>query len=1015
MKKQNLLKAMLVAVCMVSCTDAARDLKPFDSSWKFTLGDPDGAEAAGFGDADWRTLDVPHDWAFEADYAPDAAQADKGGYKPGGVGWYRKSFDRPSSWQGKRVAIEFDAVFMNSEVWINGQHLGKRPYGYISFAYDMTEHLKPGENVIAVRVDSSLEPAARWYHGCGIYGHVKLVATDPLHVARDGVYVTTPKVSVASANVAVETEVANDRPAQATFTLETVLLNPQGKQVAIETTTLNADAGATVTAKQALRVAKPMLWDTDTPHLYKAVSRVKVDGAVIDETTTRFGIRTIRWDAATGFWLNGKNVKLKGVSDHLEAGPVGAAYPDELIRWKVQLLKDMGCNAIRVAHNPQVPAFYDICDEMGMLVMDEVFDGWKRKAPHDYGAQAFDEWWERDLRDWLKRDRNHPCIVIWSLGNETHGEVAKDMVKVCHELDPTRPVTSGSANSNDMDVIGINGGSEKMSFFKRPPPNRPFVSTEAPHTWQVRGYYRTQTWFRDGKDNKRQSPFPCPDLTEKEIFVYDWAPPGGDRNRKQIFNSSYDNAMVRITARKNWELMRDLPWHSGHFRWTGFDYLGEAGYVHGGWPFRAFMGGALDLAGFKKDLYYFYQSQWTDKPMAHILPHWTHPKMKPGTLIPVWVYSNADEVELFFNGRSLGKDKPGKQWDQMQCDWMVPWQPGKLEAVAYRGGKVVARAVQQTAGAPAALKASVAGDTCPIVTVAQTDAAGTLNPYAENRVHYHVAGPARILSLESGNPVNTENNFGRTSRATFFGLGRAFLQTTDNTGDIAVTVGAICGEPQLMTSKMVHIDVRTIAIRGETPQRDIKVYYTLDGSAPSSTSTPYTGGFEVKLGTTVKAMVYDGETKLFDMSERFAADQGLYWGSPDAVVVATDVGDQAEDAKFEGATVSTAGSNFHGKGFLDFGQNSGFVRWYQENDGSPGKFTLVFRYSGKAANKKGRVMKLSVNGEVVEPELFFKNTNDWGSNWGTLSFDVKLKSGANTITLATVGKGGMFVDELTVK
>ncbi len=1017
MKRYSLMTVTMVVLMMASCTPATREVRSFDSGWKFSLGDHPGADAPGFADSAWRTLDVPHDWAFEADYHPDAAQTDKGGYKPGGIGWYRKRFDMPTSWQGKRVAIEFDAVFMNSEVWVNGHRLGKRPYGYISFAYDMTEHLKPGENVIAVRVDSSLEPAARWYHGCGIYGHVKLVVTDPLHVARDGVYVTTPKVTNDNASVAIETEITNDRPAATALVLETVLLDPQGKQVALDSKALDAEAGQTVTAKQTLRVAKPMRWDTDTPHLYKAVSRVKVGGAVVDETTTRFGIRTIRWDAATGFWLNGRNVKLKGVSDHLEAGPVGAAIPDELNRWKIQLLKDMGCNAIRVAHNPQVPAFYDLCDEMGMLVMDEIFDGWKRKAPHDYGAQAFDEWWERDLRDWLKRDRNHPCIVIWSVGNETHGDVAKDIVRVCHEVDPTRPVTSGSANPGDMDVIGINGGSEKMTFFKRPPPAKPFVSTEAPHTWQVRGYYRTQTWYRDGKDNKRQAPFPCPDLTDEEIFFYDWAPPGGDRNRKQIFNSSYDNAMVRITARKNWELMRDLPWHSGHFRWTGFDYLGEAGYVHGGWPFRAFMGGALDLAGFKKDLYYFYQSQWTDEPMVHILPHWTHPKMEPGTLVPVWVYSNADEVELFFNGKSLGKDKPGRRWDQMQCDWMVPWQPGKLEAVGYRNGKVVARAVQQTAGAPAALKVSASGERCPIVTVAQTDAAGVLNPYAENRVHYHVEGPARILSLESGNPVNTENNFGRASRATFFGLGRAFLQTTRDTGDITVTVGAICGEPQLLTSSKVHIDVQSVAVRGDALKRDVKVYYTLDGSAPTTSSTPYTGGFEVKLGTTVKAVVYDGDEKLFEMAERFASDQGLYWGSPDqAPEVVAETGDQAEAAKFEGAKVSTDGKHYHGKGFLDFGQNTGYVQWYQENDGTAGKFTLAIRYSGKAGGgRKGRVMKLTVNGEVVEPELFFKNTDDWGTSWATLKVDVKLKSGANTITLSTVGKGGVFIDELTVR
>lgn len=1003
----------MALLCCAATAHAQREVVDFDKGWSFTLGDPADAEKPGFDSSAWRVLDVPHDWAFEAGYAPDAAQTDRGGYKPGGIGWYRKTFDMPAEWQGKQVRVDFDAVYMNSDVWINGHYLGKRPYGYISFGYDLTPYLKPGENTIAVCVDNSLEPSARWYHGCGIYGHVKLTAFEPVHVVKDSVYITTPHVSETEALVRVKMDVVSEVEGSLNAEVETTILSPDGTSAAPSGTGL---LPAMTVQDQGdvfyeFTIGEPQLWDTDTPNLYTAVTQIKVNGQVVGEVRTRFGIRDIRWDTATGFWLNGRNVKLRGVCDHLECGPVGAASTDELIRWKIGLLKEMGCNAVRCAHNPQVPAFYDICDEMGMLVMDEIFDGWMQKAAEDYGKQAFDQWWERDLRAWLRRDRNHPCVIIWSLGNETRGEVAVDLVRVCHEEDPTRLTTSGHSGSEAMDVFGVNGHSEKMHFFDHAP-DKPFVSTEAPHTWQVRGYYRTKTWFRDGYPNKRQDPFPCPDLTEEEIFTYDWTAPENRTSRKQIFNSSYDNAMVRITARKNWELMRDLPWYAGHFRWTGFDYVGEAGYVHGGWPFRAFMGGALDLAGFKKDLFYFYQSQWTDKPMVHILPHWTHPKMELGTEIPVWVYSNCDEVELFLNGESFGKDKPGKAWDEMQCEWMVPWTPGVVEAVGYRDGKEVARAKQITAGAPTMLKLSASTGKCPIVTVTQTDDRGVMNPYAENRVHYHINGPARILSLESGNPVNTENNFGTTSRTTFFGLGRAFLQETGAPGDITVTVGAICGEKQLMTSDRVSIDVRSIGVRGRIKPVNAKVLYSTDGSEPS---IPYAGAFAIKPNTTVKADVIDGDALLFRMSECFGPDEGIHWGEPNSELLSVDAGgDQAEDAKFQGAVVLKSGENFQGRGYLDFGHSRGaYVEWYQENDGSAGEFELAIRYSGKAQGRDGRPMLLTVNGE--EKKLFLPNTKGYGTDWQTLRTRIHLDRGANTIRISTIEAGGMNIDGISVE
>jgi len=525
----------------------------------------------------------------------------------------------------------------------------------------------------------------------------------------------------------------------------------------------------------------------------------------------------------------------------------------------------------------------------------------------------------------------------------------------------------------------------------------------------VRGYYRSKTWWRDGYLNKKQAPYPCPDLTDEEVFTYDWISPSKRTNAKQVFNSSYDNAMVRITARRNWQLVRDTPWYAGHFRWTGFDYLGEAGYVHGGWPFRAFMGGTLDLAGFKKDLFYLYQSQWTDETMVHILPHWTHPRMEAGREIPVWVYSNCDEVELWLNGRSIGKDRPGAEWNEMQCDWLVPWSPGKLEAIGYRGGRAVAHQVMQTAGAPAQIELSVAGDECPIVTVKQCDVNGVLNPYAENRVHYHVDGPARILSLESGNPVNTENNFGRTSRAAFFGLARCFLEASSQEGDIALVAGAILGEKQLETSHIVAIDVQSLSIRGAAKRRDLRVLYSVDGSEPDA---PYVRPLEVAPGTTVRAAVDDGGTTLMEMAERFGPEEGIYWGDRNVMHnVDTAPGRQAEEAHFVGARVVKQGAGFHGRGYLDFGQNKGaFVEWYQGNDGSPGDYTLSIRYSGNPKGRQGRKMQLTVNGQ--SQELFFKSTQAYGSDWKARQVPIRLKSGANTIRITTIENGGMVIDSM---
>lgn len=867
-----------------------------------------------------------------------------------------------------------------------------------------------------MRVDNSKQPSARWYTGSGIYAHTWIDVRHKIHVPADGVFVRTTGESVE-----VDAEIKNTTGKTESIEVEIAILDPDGNQFTRQQKPVNIDSSELQTQSFKLQIDSPRRWDLESPNLYQVITKVISNGQTVDTATTRFGIRDVQWKPETGMWLNGKNVKLQGVCNHQDAGALGAAVPDKVLRFRIEQLKKMGCNAIRTAHNPQTPIFYDICDEVGMLVMDEIFDGWKKKAAHDYGRYYFNEWWQRDLTDWVRRDRNHPSIVIYSVGNETHGAIGKDLVERCHALDPTRPVTSGHSGSEYMDVFGVNGGSEKMGWFDQLKKDRVFIGTENTHTWQVRGFYRTKTWYRDGYPHKGQKPHWIPDLTEKEVFFNDWTDEAGRANRKQIFNSSYDNATVRLNARQNIQQLRDIPNYAGSFRWTGHDYIGEAGYVHGGWPFKSFMGGAIDMANFEKDLYYLYQSQWTDEPMVHILPHWTHPTLKPGTQIPVWVYSNCDVVELFLSGQSLGKKKPGTKSDEMQCQWMVGWQPGELKAVGYNGGQPVAEKVIRTADAPSRIALSIDGEPLASegkdlvqVRVTTLDEKGEFYPYGENRTHFHVIGPGVIRALDNGSPVDVEKHFGVNNRIAFYGLTRAYVESTGEPGDITLMASCILGEKKQVTSKRVSIDVQLLSLRGTPPTVGIEIFYTLDGSAPTSQSVRYSEPFEVSLGTTVKAMVALDGKPVQTLQERFAADEGFVW---DGGQTQSNLGgDQAEDAMLSGAKVLSNGKNFNGKGFIGFGQNKdAYVQWYLENDGDAGEADLTIRYSGIRQGRSGRAFKLTVNGRVVQETLMLPNTKNWGSDWKTVTVNIPIQRGANTVRLTTIENGGMYVDEITVR
>ncbi|WP_139956491.1 glycoside hydrolase family 2 TIM barrel-domain containing protein [Flavicella sediminum] len=989
----------------------------FDANWKFIQQDIPGAEQVNFDDATWRTLNLPHDWSIEGEYHESNPMGAQCGYLPAGFGWYRKTITVPENWKGKQIEIAFDGVFMNSTVWANGKELGTRPYGWISFAYDISEAVSTSKTItFAVRVDNDKQPSARWYTGSGIYAHTWIDIKNNTQINRNGIFIKTE-----GNQVFVETEVSNTNDDCKKINLVTSIIDKNGVVVATAVDKIKLEKEALV--KSGLEIQNPKLWSVETPYLYTLKTELLSGKKVVDIVETKFGVRDIVWKAETGMWINGKNVKLQGVCNHQDAGALGAAVPYKILKFRIQQLKDMGVNAIRTAHNPQTPEFYDICDKLGMLVMDEIFDGWMKKAKNDYGAHHFDKWWKQDLTDWIKRDRNHPSIVIYSVGNETRGPIAKDLVAECNLLDPTRPVTSGHSGSDQMNVLGVNGGSEKKGFLEnleKHQKGKVFIGTENTHTWQVRGYYRTKTWFRDGFPNKNQRPYFIADLTEKEVFTHDWTEQSKKKNRKQIFNSSYDNATVRVSSRLNIEQLRDVPAYAGSFRWTGHDYIGEAGYVHGGWPFRAFMGGAIDLANFEKDLYYLYQSQWTSKPMVHVLPHWTHPKVALGTDIPVWVYSNCDEVELFFDETSLGKQKPGTAWEEMQCQWLVKWKPGTLKAVGYKNGKVASEEIVKTANQPSKIALSVDGaslatveDDLVQVRVTTTDANGTFYPYGENRTFFNVFGAGRIKALDNGSPVDVEQHVGPNHRKAFYGLTRAYITSTNATDNINLLASSILGEKKLITSNLVSIDSKIINLRGTKINPNIEIYYTINGATPTKKATLYKGSFAIEPETTVKALlVVDGKSTQI-LEEKFGKNEGFTWNKTIANDV--EIGEQAEEATLKKAHISSKGKNYKGKGFVSMAKKGATISWYQENDGGAGSADLYIRYSSKTDNTSGTAIKVIVNGKPVQNKLFLPNTKHKGNDWNKVKTSIQIDRGANTIQLESVNNHEILVDEISIQ
>jgi len=785
---------------------ACRVRTSFDSGWKFLRGDAPGAEAVSFVDSDWRSLDLPHDWSVEGPFDEKAPAGATGGYLPTGIGWYRKHFRLPDSYEGKKVTIGFDGVYQLSEVWINGQYLGKRPYGYVPFFYDLTAYVKFGsEHVLAVRVDNSHQTNCRWYSGSGIYRHTWLLVTSKVHISHWGTFISTPEVQKEAAAVRARTKVRNEDRALVHCTLITSVFDQNGRVVAKAEANQDMSPGAEHEFVQPMSVANPNLWSVAGPYMYNVHSTVKVQNEVLDEYDTPFGIRSGVFDADRGFLLNGERIKINGVCLHHDGGCMGAAVPERVWERRMEILKEMGCNAIRTSHNPPAEEFLSLCDRMGFLVMDEAFDEWRigkgQIGPNGY-ARYFDEWYERDVENLVRRDRNHPSVVLWSAGNEIGdqdvpegAETLAKILKVFHDEDPTRLVTAGcdhiAADPPDhrarpeflalLDVVGYNYADrwrdrrEKYYSVDRETfPQRRMIGTESTSMGGVRGEY--------------------PEIS----------PPPGAPPFFQFLRGR------NVDVEQLWKFVRDYDYVAGDFMWTGIDHLGEAF-----WPNKGSSSGVVDTCGFKKDGFYFYQSQWTNTPVLHMFPHWNW-KGREGQIIPVTCFTNCDTVELFVNGTSWGvkgyefprvgmelrwgnlpeRARTLRTTGDLHLSWDVPYHPGTIKMVGTINGRTAASAEIATTGEPARLEASldreaILADGRDLVhlTIQVLDDQGRVVPTATNPVTLSLDGVGKLIGMDNGDPRSHED-FRSNCRKAFNGMCLAIVQSNGKEGQIQMKVSS---------------------------------------------------------------------------------------------------------------------------------------------------------------------------------------------------------------------------------
>ncbi|MBV9850237.1 MAG: DUF4982 domain-containing protein [Armatimonadetes bacterium] len=751
-------------------------------------GNPGGDVAyvqPGFDDSAWGRVDLPHDWAIEGPFnvTGEGVGGGMGRLPSPGVGWYRKKLDIPASDAGKSLFLDVDGAMSYTTVWLNGRLVGGWPYGYASWRVDLTPYAAPGgENLLAIRLDNPPD-SSRWYPGGGIYRHVWLTKTPPIHVGQWGTYLTTPQVSKSSATIHLEVTVANDSKTDAAVGVSTQIYaldaddRKNGRSVAsLAPITAPVAAGASTTVKGSVTLGNPRLWGPpphQRPNRYVAVTTVSQDGKPTDSYETRFGIRTLDF-RPDGIYINGERIFLQGVNDHHDLGALGAAFNVRAAERQLEILREMGCNAVRMSHNPPAPELLELTDRMGFLVMDEIFDCWYRqKTPNDFHL-IFADWHEQDLRAFLRRDRNCPSVFVWSVGNEVGEQftgadgaaVARQLVSIVHEEDPTRRATASmniaradSPFAAAVDVISLNYQGEgfrtypgQYDAFRKQFPDRVILSSETAASLSSRGEYlfpvtpEISAPVRDGLGGDPQT---------HQVSAY------------ELYAADFGSSPDRVFAAQDRH-----PYVAGGFVWSGWDYLGEPTPYYSA---RSSYFGIIDLAGFPKDRFYLYQAHWrSDLPMAHLLPHWTWPE-RVGQVTPVHVFTSGDEAELFLNGQSLGRKKKGPYEYRLRWDDVV-YAPGELRVVAYKGGKTWATDTVRTAGAPAKLiavpdRAVIRADGLDLsfVTVRVEDAQGVTAPRADNGLRFRVEGPGEIVATDNGDPTSFEP-FPAPARKAFHGL-----------------------------------------------------------------------------------------------------------------------------------------------------------------------------------------------------------------------------------------------------
>jgi len=861
----NLLPLLLAVLLPASAlraesSDSARQRVSFNPGWRFAKGDPGtnsdeldykvlkpwllamaselgtnaqtsavpegnpGADVSftqsDFDDSTWRKLNLPHDWGIEGPFKQEYP-GETGKLAWWGIGWYRKHFTVPGSADGKRIALEIDGAMAHAVVWLNGHFVGGWPYGYASWSVDLTRYIKPGaENVLAIRLDNPPD-SSRWYPGGGIYRNVWLVTTDPLHVAHWGTFVTTPEITESSAKVSLQVVVENSSATEARTDVSAQVFpadaegHPAGRAVAsLAGQALIVQANSRATEWLNGTLDKPKLWRLQAPNRYVAVTTIRLNGKATDQYETPFGVRTIKFTAENGFLLNGVRVPLNGVCDHHDLGALGSALNTRALERQIQLLKEMGCNAIRTSHNPPAPELLDLCDRLGMVVMDETFDCWVRgKKKNDYHL-LFPDWHEKDVRALIHRDRNHPCVILWSIGNEVSEQgypsghqVAAELAGIVHSEDRSRPVTAacndGRAGFNGfqktVDVFGCNYKPTEYGKFRQANPELALFGSETASCVSSRGEY-----FFPVSDNKAQGRADF-QVSSYDLYAPPWATPPDTEFRGQD----------------------EYPFTAGEFVWTGFDYLGEPTPYNGDTsnllnftdpvekarlqkqldelgkirvPSRSSYFGIIDLAGFKKDRFYIYQARWRpDLRMAHILPHWNWPE-RIGQVTPVHVYTSGDEAELFLNGKSLGRKTRGALEYRLRWD-DVTYQPGELKVVAYKNHARWAQDVVKTTG-PASqlilkpdrevLRAD--GQDLAFVTISVADRAGLVVPRTKNHLAFEISGPGEIVGLDNGDPTSFEPFQGKEHSA-FNGLCLVIIRSTGQPGEIRLQASSASLKP----------------------------------------------------------------------------------------------------------------------------------------------------------------------------------------------------------------------------